>query len=182
MPICPRGTLVDLTPKYPTSRKFPRWGETPDQPDPTWLISEDDMAEALLSLKKLGDLPNKIHPARALKRAEVEYKLNKLDDERVFALAKFFGCHSASTRRRYRRHQGRHWHARRAALAQRKPVRVRRARHLAQQLPGLEVDAIRREVQAVHQETRIGASPLAPRRTGSASATAAHAHPRTGSA
>ena len=48
-------------------------GETPDQPEPTLLISENDMAEALLSFKKLGDLPNKIHPARALKLAEVEY-------------------------------------------------------------------------------------------------------------
>ena len=48
-------------------------------------------------LKKLGDLPNKIHPARALKRAEVEYKLNKLDDERVFALAEFFGCQRVNT-------------------------------------------------------------------------------------
>ena len=113
-------------------------GETPNQPDPTWLISEDDMAEALLSLKKLGDLPNKIHPARALKRAEVEYKLNKLDDERVFALAKFFGCHSASTRRRYRRHQGRHWHAPHAY----QPARVRRARRLAHQLQRMEVKAV----------------------------------------
>ena len=54
------------------------------------------MAEGLLSLKKLGELPNKIHPARALKRAEVEYKL-KLDDERVFALAEFFRCQRVNT-------------------------------------------------------------------------------------
>ena len=72
-------------------------GETPDQPEPTLLISENDMAEALLSFKKLGDLPNKIHPARALKLAEVEYKLNKLNDERVFALAEFFGCQRVNT-------------------------------------------------------------------------------------
>ena len=47
-------------------------GDAPDQPSPAWLHSEEDVAEAILFLEKLGVAPGKIHPARALQRAEAE--------------------------------------------------------------------------------------------------------------
>ena len=41
---------------------------------------------------KLVVAPGKIHPARALQRAEAEYTLGTLDDERTSDLARSFGC------------------------------------------------------------------------------------------
>ena len=57
-----------------------------------WLTSEEDVAEAILFLETLGIAPGKIHPARALQRAEAEYTLGTLDDERTSDLARSFGC------------------------------------------------------------------------------------------
>ena len=51
------------------------------------------MAEAtLFFLENLSIAPGKIHPARALQRAEAEYSLGTLDNERTSELAKSFGC------------------------------------------------------------------------------------------
>ena len=66
--------------------------DAPDQPSPAWLHSEEDVAEAILFLEKLGVAPGKIHPARALQRAEAEYTLGTLDDASASELATFFGC------------------------------------------------------------------------------------------
>ena len=134
-------------------------GDTPDQPSPAWLHSEEDVAEAILFLDVLGVAPGKIHPARALQRAEAEYTLGTLDDASASELATFFGCQrvNPSTLAAIKAIIGMHINDQ-PVLAQQRPVCVRRDRHLAQRVPGLEVDAVRREVQAVHQETRIGAS------------------------
>ena len=59
---------------------------------PAWLHSEEDVAEAIFFLETLGIAPGKIHPARALQRAEAEYSLGTLDNERTSELAKSFGC------------------------------------------------------------------------------------------
>ena len=67
-------------------------GDAPDQPRPAWLHSEEDVAEAIFFLETLGIAPGKIHPARALQRAEAEYSLGTLDNERTSELAKSFGC------------------------------------------------------------------------------------------
>ena len=56
------------------------------------LTSEEDMAEVTLFLENLSIAPGKIHPARALQRAEAEYSLGTLDNERTSELAKSFGC------------------------------------------------------------------------------------------
>ena len=160
-------------------------GDAPDQPSPAWLNSEEDVTEAILFLETLGVAPGKIHPPERsnVPRRSTRSARSTTRHESNSELATFFGCQrvNPSTLAAIKAIIGMHINDQ-PVLAQQRPVCVRRDRHLAQRVPGLEVDAVRREVQAVHQETRIGASPLAPRRTGSASATAAHAHPRTGSA